>query len=160
MGHYFGVSRFGEGRWTWYGGATGPERSFVLEAFMTKIDAISSVTSVPGLPAKPFGETGSPAITVPAGKHLIVETLSLQLDVTPPGTKLEAFVNYTCGGKNVSLFVPLTYAYSEPSTNYDFYVAMQAVRLYVDPGTAISVSGASPGGSTGTLFVTASGYLI
>jgi hypothetical protein len=127
---------------------------------MAKAAAISSVTSVPGLPAKPFGETGSPAITVPAGKHLVVETLSVQLDVTPPGTKLEAFVNYICGGKTVSLFVPLTYAYTETSTGFDFHVAMQAVRLYVDPGTAVSVSGASPGGSTGTLFVTVSGYLI
>jgi len=38
---------------------------------------------------------------------------------------------------------------------------MQSVRLYADPGTSISVSvsGTSPG-STGTLFVTVSGYLI
>ncbi|WP_433974402.1 hypothetical protein [Tunturiibacter lichenicola] len=127
---------------------------------MNKVDVVNAVTSVPGVPAEPYGETGSPAIAVPAGKHLVVETLSLQLDVTPPGTKLEAFVNYTCGGRNVSLFVPLTYAYTEPSTSFDFYVALQAVRLYADPGTTISVSGASPGGSTGTLFVTVSGYLI
>lgn len=127
---------------------------------MEKTYVINPVTTIPGLPLNPFGETGSPSITVPAGQHLVVETLSVQLDVTPPGTKLEAFVNYTCGGNNVSLFVPLTYAYTEGSTNFDFYVAMQAVRLYVDPGTVISVTGASPGGSTGTLFVTASGYLV
>jgi hypothetical protein len=122
--------------------------------------AISSVLSIPGLPLTPYGETGSPSISVPAGKRLVVETLSLQLDVTPPGSKLEAFVNYVCETKDVSLFVPLTYAYTDPSTNFDFYVALQAVRLYVDPGTVISVTGASPGGSTGTLFVTASGYLV
>jgi hypothetical protein len=36
---------------------------------------------VPGLPAHPFGQTGSPGITVPAKKHLVIETLSLQVEV-------------------------------------------------------------------------------
>jgi hypothetical protein len=127
---------------------------------MKKVDVINAVTSVPGLPANPFGASGSPSIAVPAGSHLVVETLSLQLDVTPPGSQLEALVNYTCGGNNVSLFVPLTFAYAQSSDGYDFYVALQAVRLYADSGTFIVVTGYSPGGSTGTLFVTVSGYLI
>ncbi|MBB5342313.1 hypothetical protein [Tunturibacter empetritectus] len=126
---------------------------------MEKVDVINAVTSAPGLPASPFGATGSPSVTVPAGSHLVVETLSLQLDVTPAGSQLEAFVNYICGGVSVSLFVPLTFAYAQSSNGYDFYVALQAVRLYVDPGTSISVTGYSPAGSTGTLFVTVSGYL-
>jgi hypothetical protein len=120
----------------------------------------NAVAPIPGLPAHPYGETGSPAIAIPAGKHLIVETLSVQVDVSPSGSKLEAFVNYTCAGKAVTLFVPLTYAYTDPGTGYDFHVAMQAVRLYADPGTSIFVTATSPGGSPGTLFVTASGYLI
>jgi hypothetical protein len=127
---------------------------------MKKAAAISSVRDVPGLPSRPFGETGSPAVTVPAGKHLIVETMSVQVDVTPPGSQLEAFVNFTCGGKSVQLFVPLTFAYRQPSNGFDTYVALQAVRLYVDPGTVVSVTTFSPSGSTGTLFVTVSGYLI
>ena len=93
-------------------------------------------------------------------RHLVVETLSVQVDVTPPGTKVEAFVNYTCGGNKVQLFVPLTYAYTEPATSFDFYVAMQAVRLYVDPGTSIYVEAYAPAGSPGTLFVTVSEYLV
>jgi hypothetical protein len=127
---------------------------------MEKVDVVNAVTSAPGLPASPFGATGSPSVAVPAGSHLVVETLSLQLDVTPPGSQLEALVNYICGGVSVSLFVPLTFAYAQSSTGYDFYVALQAVRLYVDPGTSISVTGYSPAGSTGTLFVTVSGYLV
>ncbi|WP_353073283.1 hypothetical protein [Tunturiibacter gelidiferens] len=127
---------------------------------MEKVDVVSAVASVTGLPANPFGATGSPSIAVPAGRHLVVETLSVQLDVSPPGSQLEAFVNYTCGGNNVSLFVPLTFAYAQSSNGYDFYAALQAVRLYADPGTFIVVTGYSPGGSTGTLFVTVSGYLI
>jgi hypothetical protein len=108
---------------------------------------------------KPFAATGN-GITVPIKKHLVVETLSVQVDVTPPGTKLEAFVNYTCGGQSIQLFVPLTYAYTEPSTNFDFYVALQAVRLYPDKGTTIGVVAYAPGGSPGTLFLTVSGQLV
>ena len=111
------------------------------------------------MPIKPFAATGNP-IAVPSKKHLIVETLSLQVDVTPPGTKLEAFVNYTCGGQTIQLFVPLTYAYTEPSTNFDFHVALQAVRLYPDKGTTIGVVAYAPGGSPGTLFLTVSGQLV
>ena len=127
---------------------------------MKRVDVAKAVAPIPAFPANPYGETGSPSIAVPAGKHLVVETLSVQVDVSPSGSKIEAFVNYTCAGKAVTLFVPLTYAYTQPSNGFDFYVAMQAVRLYADPGTSISVTATSPGGSTGTLFVTASGYLI
>jgi len=127
---------------------------------MKKAAAISSVLDVPGLPVTPFGETSSPSITVPTGKHLVVETVSVQVDVTPLGSQMEAFVNYTCGGKSVSLFVPLTFAYGQTSNQYDTYVALQAVRLYVDPGTTVTVTTFTPTGSTGTLFLTLSGYLI
>jgi hypothetical protein len=126
---------------------------------MERVHVVNAVTTDPGLPASPFGQTGSPAITVPAGKHLVVETLSVQLDVTPAGSKLEAFVNYTCGAANVTLFVPITFAYADSSTGFDFYVGMQSVRLYADPGTSLVVSGAGPV-STGTLFLTVSGYLV
>ena len=127
---------------------------------MPPAKAAKATTIVPGLPAHIFGETGSPVVAVPAKRHLVVETLSVQVDVTPPGTKIEAFVNYTCAGNNVSLFVPLTFAYTDPGTHFDFHVALQSVRLYADPGTSIVVSAFVPGGSPGTLFVTVSGYLI
>jgi hypothetical protein len=109
---------------------------------------------------KPFAAMGSPSITVPSTHQLIVETLSVQVDVTPPGTKLEAFVNYDSGGHNIDLFVPLTYAYTEPGTQYDFHVAMQEVRLYPDKGTTMTVTIHAPGGSGGTLFLTVSGQLV
>jgi hypothetical protein len=126
---------------------------------MTKVNVVNVVTTIPGLPSSPFGQTGSPQISVPAGQHLVIETLSVQLDVSPSGSKLEAFVTYISGGNNVTLFVPLTYAYTAPGNGFDFYVGMQAVRLYADPGTVLTVSGAGPG-NTGTLFLTVSGYLI
>jgi hypothetical protein len=109
---------------------------------------------------QPFAATGSPSITVPGTRQLIVETLSVQMNVTPPGTRLEAFVNYKGGGQDISLFVPVTYAYTEPSTHFDFHVAMQKVRLYPDKGTAMTVSVHAPGGNGGTLFLTVSGQLV
>jgi hypothetical protein len=89
----------------------------------------------------------------------MVETVSVQVNVSPQGSKLEAFVNYTCLGQSVTLFVPLTYAYTDTGTGFDFYVAMQAVRLYADPGTAMTVTVHSPTGAGGTLFLTVSGRL-
>src|SRR5664279_6636852 len=85
----------------------------------------------------PFASTGSPAVAVPAGRHLLVETLSLQVDVSPSGSRVEAFVSYVCRGENITLFVPVTYAYTDPSTGFDFHVALQAVRLRADPGTSL-----------------------
>jgi hypothetical protein len=126
---------------------------------MTNVDVVNTVTTRPTLPAYPFAETGSPQITVPAGRHLVVETLSIQVDVSPSDTKIEAFVNYTSGGNNVTLFVPLTYAYTNPSNDFAFYTALQAVRLYADPGSSMSVTTSSPAHS-GTLFITVSGYLV
>jgi len=108
-------------------------------------------------PPKTFGMTGSPTITFPAQGRPIVETLSVQVDVSPPGSKLEAFVNYKSGGKDVTLFVPLTYAYTNPGSNFDFYVAALSVSLYPDTGTSMAVSIYSPTGQGGTLFLTVSG---
>jgi hypothetical protein len=112
------------------------------------------------MPIKPFAATGSPGIVVPSKRQLIVETLSVQVDVNPPGARLEAFVSYKCAGQDIQLFVPLTYAYTEPATNFDFHVAMQSVRLYPDKKTTMSVSVYAPQGNPGTLFLTVSGQLV
>jgi len=91
---------------------------------------------------------------------MVIETLSIQVDVTPPGSKIADFVSYKSGGNNVTVFVPLTFSYTEAGTGFDFYVATQAVHLYADPGTVISLSTHTPSGSAGTKFLTVSGYLI
>jgi hypothetical protein len=115
------------------------------------------------MPIKPFAAmgVGASAITVPSTGQLIVETLSLQVDVVPPGTRLEAFVNYKCGGQDIQLFVPLIYAYTQKTV--DYHVAMQEVRLYPDKGTTMGVTVYAPGGNPetgGTLFLTVSGQLV
>jgi hypothetical protein len=133
-----------------------------------RASAVSSNSSlVQIVPSVPFGDTESggfgqsSTITVPAGRHLIIETLSLQVDVNPSGSNIEALVTYTSAGKSVTLFVPVTFASTNTSNGFDTYVAMQAVRLYADPGTSVTLSTSSPnGGSAGTTFLTVSGYLI
>jgi hypothetical protein len=52
---------------------------------MKKAAVTRSDAPIPALPAKPFGVTGSPYIAIPTKKHLVVETLSVQLDVSPSG---------------------------------------------------------------------------
>lgn len=117
----------------------------------------SSIVGPMATPPKTFGITGSPTVTFPGKGRPIVETLSIQVDVSPPGSKLEAFVNYKSKGNDVTLFVPLTYAYTEPGTNYDFHVAALPVKLYPDKGTSMAVSIHSPTGQGGTLFLTVTG---
>ncbi len=127
--------------------------------------ASSNSSPVQIVPNNPFGETNSggfgfpTTISVPANKYLNIETLSIQLDVTPSGSQIEASVNYTSGGNSVTLFVPLTFAYTQTSNGYSTYVATQAVRLYADPGTSVTLNTYTPTGSAGTTFLTLSGYL-
>jgi hypothetical protein len=131
-----------------------------------QVAAAITSTFVQFVPSVPFAVTksngfGLPAtFTVPTGKHLIIETLSVQADVTPSGSKIEGLLTYKSGGKNITLFVPLVYAYTTTSNNFDTYAAAQAVRLYADPGTVVKFSVVTPNGaSMGTPFVTVSGYL-
>jgi hypothetical protein len=46
-----------------------------------------------------FWHDGIPSVTFPANRQPIVETLSVQVDVSPPSSKLEAFVNYKSAGQ-------------------------------------------------------------
>jgi hypothetical protein len=133
--------------------------------------ASAAPSSTPSLvqivPSIPFGDTESggfsqpSTITVPATRRLIIETLSVDVDVNPNGSNIEAFVTYTSAGKTVTLFVPLTFSSRNTVNGFDTYFATQAVRLYADPGTSVTLSTSSPtGGSQGTSFLTVSGYLI
>jgi hypothetical protein len=83
----------------------------------------------------------------PSGPSAITIVPSICGDGSKPA---DFIVNYESSGQNISLFVPLTYAYTEPSTHFDFHVAMQGVRLYPDKGTTMTVTVHAPGGNGGT----------
>ena len=127
------------------------------------LSVTGNVTTTPALPATSFSTSAASGfppttITVPAGKHLVIETISIQADVTS-GHGLEAFVDYTTGGNASTLYVPLTFAQTEDS-GFDVYVATQNVHVVADLGSAVKLEPDSESGSTGTTFLTVSGYLV
>ena len=102
-----------------------------------------TVTTRSGLPGQPFGVVWNPSVTVPSGRHLVVETLNLSAGVSA-GHRVIAWVDYTCGGNHVGIFVPLTYM----NTNTDdYYGATTEVHLYADPGTTVSIGTFSADGT-------------
>lgn len=117
----------------------------------------AAVTSSPGLPGTPFVSGSASTVNVPAGKHLVVETLSVDTDVTT-GHDVEVYIQFVTNGVGAYLFIPLTKDYT--SAGYDDYIATASVHIYADPGSSITLSPASITGSTGTTFFTVSGYLI
>ena len=118
------------------------------------------VSLAPGLPGTPVSSgVNSNGIVVPAGKHMVVETVSLSMSVQK-GNSLIGLVHYTTGGVAAEIYVPLTFSYSD-GTTYDHYLANTAVRLYADPGTPVFVEGSSPTATfAGQPSCTVSGYLI
>ncbi len=124
-----------------------------------------AVTASPGLPGKPFTVTASsgfsPAtFTVPTGRHLVIQTVSVDVDVTGGNTIFAEMTYTTAGNTDGHLFIPLTYS-NHAASGYDTYLAALPVQLYADPGTAVELSVSSPsGGSTGTVFLSVSGYLV
>jgi hypothetical protein len=76
-----------------------------------QVSAAITSTFVQFVPSVPFAVTPITARgdsynhPVPTGKHLVTETLSVQGDVTPSGSKVGGQVNYKSGGKSVTVFV-------------------------------------------------------
>ena len=116
------------------------------------------VTVMPALPAVPFSNSGeSNGTTVPVGKHLVVETVSVFLYV-PSGNKVGAFLKYKTGGVAARMLLPVTYQYSDSGN--DLYFATATVRLYADPSSQVLVDAYSPSGVGVGTQCTVSGYLI
>ena len=117
-----------------------------------------SVTPAPSLPGKPFTKSVSPpSFTTPAGKHLVIETVSVTVAVTT-GNPLFVQMDYTSGGTTGLLYLPIVYSFT--GSGYDTYVATVSVRVYADPSSSVALVAYSPTGTVGTTFLTVSGYLV
>ena len=108
-----------------------------------------------------YGWAGLTALTVPAGKRLVLEYVSFRLTI-PQGQNPQdgLTIEVTNGGKLVQYWlVPPTY--SGTLGNTYVYVSSEPVTLYGDPGTTVGV-GASRSALTGTarVRVSLSGYLV
>jgi hypothetical protein len=118
------------------------------------------VTSVPGLPARPFTDlVSSGSFTVPAGKHLVIETVSVLVTVTT-GDQVFAELEYRSGGAAGLLLLPVTF--SDTESPYDDYVATISVHVYADPGTTVRLNAFSTtsGGIVAGSLLNVSGYLV
>jgi hypothetical protein len=108
-----------------------------------------TVTAVPGLPETPytaFSSSGtSPSISVPAGHHLVVQSVSVFTEITS-GDKIDDYLEYTTGGVSGYLFIPLTLQYA--SGGEDYYYGNVQADIYADGGSSITaVNLAVAGGS-------------
>lgn len=121
-----------------------------------------SVTAQPGLPGTPFTRTGdleANPVTVPAGKHLVIQTISILLIASNPGS-VHAEVDFTSGGKSAAVYVPLTRSFVESSpTNVQGWVGTVSVNIYADPGSKVSLNAFSLNGTVDSRDLTVSGFL-
>ena len=121
-----------------------------------------TVTAVPGSPGTPFTLTQSAnanftTFSVPSGKHLTIQTLSVQVVVTT-GDKFSALFGYRTNGTFGDLYIPLTLAFTNGGN--DFYEATLAVDAYADPSSPVALDAIDEGlGSTSDAILTVSGYL-
>ena len=75
--------------------------------------------------------------TVPAGKRLVIETISAELFV-PVGQQVTALINTSMNNFQPFVWLPFTYKFTNNSE--DGYIATIAVRMYSDPGTTPEVT--------------------
>ena len=129
------------------------DRGGVNKAVVTSAGRVAVQT---GLPGAPFTKEGTGQVTVPSGKTLTVETISLNTDVTH-GNDMIVSVHYTTGGQQADLFIPPVFAFTE--SGYDTYEETIPVLFYADSGTHITVVVGSDTGTTGTSFLTVAGHL-
>jgi hypothetical protein len=119
----------------------------------------TQVRTVPGSLTSINSNGLNNGLTVPAGKHMVVTTVSIDTTVSAGGS-LEVFLRYTSGGNSGYLFIPMTRA-GTASTGYDEYVATVPVQIYADPGTPVYADAdALSGNLGGSMFCTVSGYLV
>jgi hypothetical protein len=117
-----------------------------------------SVTANPGLPGQPFtaeASGGTPQINIAAGKHLVMQQVSIAVSLTS-GFAPFADLEFTSGGVASDLFIPLTYQIT--SGGNDYYSASTMTAVYVDPSTPVTLFMSSSGGSFATKGFSMSGY--
>lgn len=110
-------------------------------------------------PAAPFGSSGlSGGATVPAGKRMVVQTVSVEFTISTGGGAI-AFVRYknAAGGEGY-LSVPTTVVGNQGG--FDRRVGLAPVTLYAGPGQVYCEPSALSGNLGGAVFCHVSGYLV
>jgi hypothetical protein len=102
---------------------------------------------------------GSGILTVPAGKRLAIEFISITSSIPADQELVDIFLTTTVNG------TPLDYRLSVQPTGSDAspvkYMAEKLVRLYSDSGTNLTaVAGRTPGNGAANIHIRISGYLV
>jgi hypothetical protein len=94
---------------------------------------------------------------VPAGRRLVLEFISAQVDV-PVGQRVALKISATVGGRDAAHDFVLARV---GMTDRDWFVATHAARLYADPGTTVRVLVLRTSGEgTGNAIVNLVGQLV
>jgi hypothetical protein len=106
-------------------------------------------------------QAGDTITTVPIGKRLVLEYVSVRGAVLTGQKMLAPGITLTTGGSVVSHYLT-TSAFQGVLTGRDVYVSSQEVRLYADQGTEVSgfAYRDSPTGNGANVTFTISGYLV
>lgn len=91
--------------------------------------------SMPVVAVIPAGTTASSPIefTVPAGKCLVIETVSLRVEATP-GQEVLGAIAFRSGGIYTDFFIPLSVT---TLTGISFHQATQPIKVYADASTPV-----------------------
>jgi len=111
--------------------------------------------------ASVFGTDASGIVltTLPAGKRLVIETVSVAGQVAAPSLGLITALVLTLNGSSTNHFVGVNPTAQNISTT--FYNGTHAVRYYADPSTDVKVfCGSNPSSGFVHCNVTISGYFV
>jgi hypothetical protein len=123
----------------------------------------ATVTAVPGLPGKPFAVTATTAsdtvsVTVPAGTHAVVQTISVKITVDNSVTLTGAEVTYTEAGVLQRIDFPTPKMATGDSDTNAIFGDTIPVTIYPDPGSTISVLPQFNSADLSNTQLTVSGY--
>jgi hypothetical protein len=99
----------------------------------------------------------SMSFNVPAGKILVIETVSMKVELSD-GSNVRASFGTVSGGNATEFFLPMT---GTPWASFLRFQTTQQVRIHADPGTQVSSiierNGGFPGGNA---WFSVAGYLV
>jgi hypothetical protein len=122
-----------------------------------------SVTAAPGAPGSPFATRGSisatsASITMPTGRHLVVQTVSISVEVPEAVSHAGGWLSWKQGGKAETIAVPLPLTVTGSSIKDAVFSATVPAALYPDPGSTMSLQLIYNPFETANGFVTVTGY--
>jgi hypothetical protein len=124
-----------------------------------------SVTAVPGAPGSPFAARGSISSTsastpIPTGKHVVIQTVSISVQVPHDVLTAGAWLSWEQGGIHETIAVPLPLTVTGTSVNASLFSATVPAALYPDPGSTISLQLLYNQAEDASGFFTVTGYRV